>query len=119
MSSSKIATDALNYAIKQIENEFKELVDGQLMIDKIVNKFITTSNSPPVQDFEFMLSKNFANDEVIVLLFQPNEDQFKYYPMFLNNSYLLPEEHPVANTHALLISLLFLIHRYSISLYIV
>ena len=111
MSNMSEATQALNYALKRIEDEFKELPDGQDMIDKITNKFVQTSNSPPRSDFEFVLHKTFTDDEVCIALFKPREEQVSYFPTILAAANSMPMGHPLTRNSPLLISLLFLVHR--------
>lgn len=104
---------ALDWAIKRIEEEFKDVPDGQEMVDKLTAKFVQTSNEPPRQDFEFILRKSFTDDEVCVALFRPHEDQVHYFAALLAAAQELPQGNPVSKLIPLLVSLLFLVHRYS------
>jgi len=104
-------TDALNYALKRVEDEFRDVPDGQIMIDQITEKFVSTSNSPPRSDFEHVIRKNFSNDEVCISLFCPSEEQIAYYPKLLVASLEAPVGHPLSKLCPLLITIIFLIHR--------
>jgi hypothetical protein len=112
MNSSTEATHALNYALKRVEEEFKEVADGQEMIEKITNKFVQTCNEPPVADFEFVLHKRFTNDEVCIALFQPRIEQIPYFSDLLIASNNIPKGHQLTKLCPLIVSLLFLVHRY-------
>lgn len=112
MNSSTEATQALNEALKRVDDEFKEVPEGQDMIDKITSKFVQSCNAPPRQEFEFILSKSFTDDEVCICLFNPREEQIAYYPGLLIASHDAPLGHPLTKLAPLLISLLFLVHRY-------
>ena len=105
------ATDALSLALKVVEDEFKDIPDGQEMVDKITAKFVNSSNAPPRQEFEFILSKAFTDDEVCICLFNPREEQVAYYPKLLAASHGAPADHPLTKLAPLLVSLLFLVHR--------
>ena len=111
MSTSSEATQALNAALKRVEDEFKNVPDRQEMIDKITTKFVQTSNAPPRQEFEFILSKAFTDDEVCICLYNPREEQIAYYPRLLVASHGAPSGHPLTKLAPILISLLFLVHR--------
>lgn len=111
MSDSSEATQALNAALKKVEEEFKDVPDGQEMIDKITTKFVQTCNAPPRQEFEFILSKTFTDDEVCMCLYNPKDEQIAYYPRLLVASHGAPVGHPLTKLAPLLISLLFLVHR--------
>uniref|UniRef100_A0A7S3HEQ3 Uncharacterized protein n=1 Tax=Spumella elongata TaxID=89044 RepID=A0A7S3HEQ3_9STRA len=81
------------------------------MVDKITAKFVNSSNAPPRQEFEFILSKAFTDDEVCICLFNPREEQVAYYPKLLAASHGAPADHPLTKLAPLLVSLLFLVHR--------
>jgi len=105
------ATEALSSALKVVESEFKDVPDGQEMVDKITAKFVNSSNAPPRQEFEFILSKSFTDDEVCICLFSPRDEQIAYYPKLLAASHGAPIDHPLTKLAPLLVSLLFLVHR--------
>jgi hypothetical protein len=117
MSTSTEATQSLNFALKRVEDEFKDVPEGQDMIEKVTAKFVQSCNAPPRQEFEFILSKAFTDDEVIVCLFQPRLSQIGYYPTLLAAAHAAPMGHPLTKLCPLLISLLFLVHRYTILVY--
>jgi hypothetical protein len=52
---------------------------------ELENKFEITFNSPPIKEFEFLINKYFSIDEVRIALFDPKEEQIKYYSTILNN----------------------------------
>ncbi len=110
-SSSSVAQIALECALKTIENEFKEVPDGHEMIMVLQRRFLETFKNPPRKEFEFIFSKNFSDDEVNVALFKPEESQLKYFPLILLASGV-PSVVPLANLRSLIISLIFLVHRY-------
>ena len=113
MSSSAEVTHALEVALKKVSDEFKDMPDGNEMTEKITAKFVQTCNSPPIKEFEFLLRKPFTEDEVCMVLFQPREEQIEYFPVMLAVIASLPESHPIKKIAPLLVSLLFLVHRYS------
>lgn len=113
MSVTSEATNALAFCLKRIEAEFKDVPDGQEMVDKLTAKFVQTSNAPPRQDFEFVMRKPFSDDEVCIALFSPREDQIPYYAAMLVAAQELPAGNPVSKLCPLLVSLLFLVHRYT------
>jgi len=108
--SSSAATDALSYALKKVEEEFKDLPDGDEMIEKITSKFVATSNDPPRLDFEFVMQRPFTNDEVCVALFRPDQEQISYFALLLAAAQETPIGHPLTRTCPLLVSLIFLVH---------
>lgn len=112
MSVTQEATSALDWVLKRIETEFKDVPDSQEMVDKLTAKFVQTSNSPPRQDFEYVLNKTFTDDEVVIALFRPREEQVPYFAEMLLAAQELPAGNPVSKLCPLLVSLLFLVHRY-------
>ena len=112
MSSSSLVTTSLEYALNRVAVEFKDMTDGQEMIDKITIKFEHTCNNPPTKDFEFLLRKPFTDDEVCVALFKPRDEQVEYFAALLVAIQSLPGNHPTQKLAPLLVSLLFLVHRY-------
>jgi hypothetical protein len=111
MSSTEV-TQALEFALKRVSEEFKEISDGSEMTDKICAKFEHTCNNPPVAEFEFFLRKPFTTEEVCIALFKPRQEQIEYYSILLAGTQELPSTHPLQKVAPLLVSLLFLVHRY-------
>jgi len=113
-------TSVLNYAIKQIENEYKDIPDSDNIVEKIIERIIHASNNPPIHDFELILNLKFNDkDEINTILFHPTTNQhFQYYAMFLNKSHQQQDQEQdkilnksIEKTCLLLITLIFLIHR--------
>ena len=131
--STTTTTSVLNYAIKQIEQEYKDIPDSDNIVEKVIDRIIQASNNPPINDFELILNIKFDNkDEINTILFHPTtEKHYQYYAMFLNKSqqqqqqYYLNNENDnknniinndnsnnsISKTCSLLITLIFLIHR--------
>lgn len=111
LNRSRLANDALDHVIEGVENEFKNVADGEAMIKKIGDRFRDTFNCPPVSEFEFLFHKNFSDDEVIVALFQPQEEQMSYFPLILEAA-SVPSPVSLSNLRSLILSLIFLVHRF-------
>lgn len=132
--STNTTTSVLNYAIKQIEQEYKDIPDSDNIVEKVIDRIIQASNNPPINDFELILNIKFDNrDDINTILFHPTtEKHYQYYAMFLNKSqqqqqqqYYLNNENDnnkiinndnnynnsISKTCSLLITLIFLIHR--------
>ena len=111
LNRSRLANDALDHVIEGVELEFKNVVDGGTMTKKISDRFRDTFNCPPVTEFEFLFHKTFSDDEVIVALFQPQEEQMAFFALILEAA-MVPSPVSLANLRSLVLSLIFLIHRY-------
>lgn len=113
MNRSRLANDALDHVIEGVESEFKNVVDGEAMTKKVTERFRDAFNCPPVTEFEFLFHKNFTDEEVIVALFQPQEEQMSYFPLILEAA-VAPSPVPLTNLRSLVLSLVFLVHRLAV-----
>jgi len=116
-------TSVLNYAIKQIEQEYKDIPDSDNIVEKVIDRIIQASNNPPINDFEFILNVKFEDiDDINTILFHPITDKhYQYYALFLNkaqqhennniNNDNNKNNNSISKTCSLLITLIFLIHR--------
>lgn len=128
VNSTNTTTSVLNYAIKQIEQEYKDIPDSDNIVEKVIDRIIQASNNPPINDFELILNVKFEDrDDINTILFHPITDKhYQYYAMFLNKAqqlYYLNDENnninndnnknnnSISKTCSLLITLIFLIHR--------
>lgn len=115
--STSTTTSVLNYAIKQIEQEYKDIPDSDNIVEKVIDRIIQASNNPPINDFELIFSIKFDDrEEINTILFHPSTDKhYQYYAMFLNKSqqqyFLNNNDNSISKTCSLLITLIFLIHR--------
>lgn len=113
MDTTKDISAAMNSALESIRKDYEELQDGEEMTKKIGLKFSKIVEAPPREEFELLIGKNFSNDEVLIALFRPQEEQYKYYPLILANTHNSPADHPLGKLRHLALSLMFLVHRRS------
>lgn len=113
MNVSSALDSALDSALAIIRKDYEEMQDGQEMLKKITEKFSNIAIKPPRDEFELLLGKNFSDDEVLVALFQPLEEQYQYYSSILMNTHNFPATHPLGKVRHLALSLMFLVHRYA------
>jgi hypothetical protein len=116
-SSGKDGNAALSAALESISKDYDEIEGGSEMIRKISQKFGRIFDNPPREEFEVLLGKSFSENEVRVALFQPLEEQFKYFPLILMNTTGAPETSPLGKCRHLVLSLAFLVHRSVCSLF--
>jgi hypothetical protein len=105
------AENAFQYVKGCVKDEYKDITDGEELSLKIINKFEIAYNNPPIEGFEFLFQKPFSIDEIRVALFNPLDEQIKYYPIILNASANIPIGHPIEKLRPLVLSLIYLIHR--------
>ena len=120
IASGQTTTMVLNHAIKQIENEYKDIPDGDSIVEKIIDRIVQASNNPPIEDFKVILNLKFDDiDEINIILFHPTTNtHYQYYATFLyksqqynNDIDTVMNKNSVNKTCSLLITLMFLIHR--------
>lgn len=99
-------------ALKAAQEEFGKMPNSEELVEKVSNKFRSTCNAPPIEDFEFALQKNFSSLEVCTILFSPLEEQIPYYSTLWSLSQSLSAVHNLKKTATLMLSLVYLIHRY-------
>ena len=92
--------------------------DSDMLADRICKSFQAAYDNPPMEEFQQILQKNMTLDEVRVCIFAPREAQVRYYPvLLLAGSQLevrkLGDTHPLVRLKALILSTLFLLHRFS------
>lgn len=107
MSRSREACVALDYVTAAVQREFNDVAEDAAMI---TDSFRDVFRKPPVREFEYLFHKKFTEDEVIVSLFHPKEEQFTYFPKILQAS-SQPSVIPLGNLRSLVLSLVFLVHR--------
>jgi aspartyl/asparaginyl beta-hydroxylase (cupin superfamily) len=112
MQASQSATQALDIALIIVRNEFSKLPDdGDAISEKVCNKLKTTFEKPPTAEFEAIIHKNFSDDEVRVVLFNPSIDQAWFYVAILQVGAAVPVHHNFRKLMSLALSLIFMIHR--------
>lgn len=104
----------LEEAIAIVKKEFENVPENDSLIEKVVGKLQQTNDNPPIKDFEVVINKPFTLDEVRTVLFAPLEEQIPYYSLMLTAAFDSPIGHPLKKTGSLLITLVYLIHRYDI-----
>eukprot|EP00605_Chrysophyceae_sp_TOSAG23-4_P002170 GSChrysophyteH1.ASY1.ANO1.2398.1 assembled CDS len=103
------AEEALASAKAKVRADYKNVgLDSEKLADRICQSFQNAYDKPPVEEFQQILRKNVTEDEVRVTLFAPQEEQVKFYPV--RN---LEESHPLVRMKALVLSTMFLLHRFS------
>lgn len=106
----------LEAAIDVVRAEFSKLPDSEQLIGKVAGRLQAMYDQPPVGDFEFVMHKTFAVEEVRKALFDPLDDQVAYYAALLSAALSTPSGHPLRKTGSFLLTLLYLIHRYGTSI---
>jgi len=113
MSSSSVLAQELFDKVKEsVYAEYASMdggEEGKKLGDAIIKSFKAVFDKPPVAEFEAVLQKPFAPDEVRVCLFGPREDQVRYYVLLLDIAPEAPEGLLKVRSHIL--SLMFLQHR--------
>jgi hypothetical protein len=111
--------DALKAAQAKIRADYKEVgSDGEELANRICKSFQSAYDRPPLDEFQQILQRNMTADEVRVCLFAPRDDQVKYYPILLLAGCQpevrnLGETHPLMRLKSLILSTMFLLHRFS------
>lgn len=111
MSKLSNAELAFQYVTDCVRDEYKDITDGEELSLKILAKFQFAYDNPPLEGFEFLFQKPFSIDEIRVALFNPIDEQIKYYPIILNASTNIPVGHPIEILRPLALSLIYLVHR--------
>ncbi len=113
------AEEALASAKAKVRADYKNVgLDSEKLADRICQSFQNAYDKPPVEEFQQILRKNVTEDEVRVTLFAPQEEQVKFYPVLLLAGCQpevrnLEESHPLVRMKALVLSTMFLLHRFS------
>lgn len=115
MTENSEASVALAQAQQQVRDEFAKIPDSEEMTVKVCEKLQQTYDNPPIVDFEFLLNKPFTADEVRVCLFKPREDQVLYLVQGLKVGLTLPKGHNIRKLASLLLTLIYLVHRWVVS----
>ena len=68
---------AYAHAIAAVARFYEGTPDGQRLLDTILQSFDRHFKNPPIRDFELLLQRNFATEEIRCALFKPNEDQIR------------------------------------------
>jgi hypothetical protein len=110
--SSNEVLAAFESVLPIVSKEFESLPDSGEMISKLKQKFTATFENPPVIDFEMFAQKRFAGDEVRIALFRPLPEQVPYYAKGLIAGSNAPKDHSLRKTASLLLTLIYLVHRY-------
>jgi len=113
--SLSLSTDVLDLllpALKAVQEEFGKMPNSEELVEKVSAKFRSTCSAPPIEDFEFALQKNFSSLEVCTALFSPLEEQIPYYSTLWSLSLSLLEAQNLKKTASLMLSLVYLVHRY-------
>ena len=117
-SASMEAKQAFDEILPVIFKEFENFPDSKEMIEKLSQKFAATFNNPPVTDFEIFCAKRFTEDEVRIALFRPLPEQIGYYAKGLLAGLNAPKDHPLRKTASILLTLVYLAHRYEHSFFL-
>lgn len=99
------------------ESNFVEENGGEkeAMANMIVKKFQHAFDVPPIAEIEFLIHKTFSLAEVRFLLFCPLDKQIGYYVTILNATNSNQTSIDFLKVRNLILSLIFLIHRYFLS----
>lgn len=109
---SESAKKAFQDALFVVRQEYKGVADGEQMLEKITAKLTETFDKPPREEFEQILRKRFSDDEVRIVVFRPNEEQVDYYPVLMSVLDEVPASHPAKKVQAIVITVVYLIHRF-------
>ena len=115
------AEKALRAAQAKIRKDYTEKdvgPDADMLAERICKSFQAAFDKPPMDEFQQILQKNMSEDEVRVCLFAPREEQVRYYPLLLlagaqPEVRRLGDTHPMVRLKSLILSTLFLLHRFS------
>jgi hypothetical protein len=110
---------AFKAAQERVRSNYKDVgEDSDMLAERIISSFQAAFDKPPIEAFEMILQKAMTADEVRVALFAPREEQVKYYPILLMAGIQpevkgLEESHPILRLKSLVLSTIFLLHKYS------
>ena len=120
MNSAQEAKDALDKAKARVREDYGAMgeEDSLELASKIEASFQAAYDRPPVEEFEMVLQRNFSPDEVRVCLFNPREEQIKFYVPLMTAANApeierLEKDHQLKKLKPLMLSLVFLLHRHS------
>jgi len=105
------AIDSFQHALQLIGKEFESLTDGKLLTEKVTTKLQATFDHPPKEDFEFIVHKNFTEDELRITLFNPRVEQIAHLAKCLQVSVNVPSDHRLRKLGGLILTLIYLVHR--------
>jgi len=122
------ADNALKSAIETIKREYDcldkesgadtdgvgsslEVSEKVELANKIINKFQSTFDAPPIAEIEFLINKPCTASEVRFILFCPLPDQIQYYVTILNVTNYVHNAVDFIKVRNFLLSMVFLIHR--------
>lgn len=100
--------------LKAVVVEFEQLPDSKELSEKVCKKLQNTYDNPPKRDFEILLQKVFSDDELRLFLFDPLDFQIEYFSRGIKNSLQFPAENPLRKAGSLLLTIIYLYHRYCV-----
>ena len=120
MNSAQEAQEALEKAKQRVRDDYGAMgvEDSSELASKIEASFQAAFDRPPVEEFEMVLQRNFSPDEVRVCLFNPREEQIKFYTPLMVAANApeidrLEKDHQLKKLKPLMLSLVFLLHRHN------
>ena len=69
--------EAYQYALAKVREAYKDIPDGDRLLEKIVASFEKHFKNPPIRDFEVILQKNFTMEEIRCAMFKPTDEQIR------------------------------------------
>jgi hypothetical protein len=63
--------------LANLQQDYEKIPEGGDLFQKISKRFVDCFNNPPTKEFEFIIQKNFTDEEVLSCLFCPTSDQVR------------------------------------------